>query len=872
MGALAAASLAASCGDNSAVCGEGTVAVDGVCVPEDEVGCGPGTTEVGGECVPDGSVLCEQGTVFDEESGTCVVDPSACAEGTVLVEGVCIPEDEALTADHEEIAEPNDGVLETDDVAGQFDLPVIGESTSVHGCINPYRDLDDNGNPDPDLDLWIFQTGGPALIEMTADGVGGLSAGFQLIAGTGEDVVDDNFVRFGINLTGDTSSRQVYLPVGGVYAFFMADSRSLFLQDGAAGSPVACYFTTITNVAIPAPTPATVNTEVMGTHDGNVDFYSADPADGSFFIGVHDMPAPSAFTSLFVIRNDVPFEYGEPDPTAGIPAVVRTGGLFNTDELIYVIDPIYNYALAPVDYTFEVFAPPQGPIPTGGSSIVIDNLETGDDFVGWFDVGANEMDHFLTSADSAVTLTFIDEHGFLVASGASSTAFNNWIKFPAAGRYHVVINRATTTPAQINFTSEITASPITPITIGTLIDNAPFNVPEATWHSFDPGTNIWLSFNVPAAAGWGSELRIDAYNLTGVGIPGTNFASLQNLTLNADGTETLGRIAYNDPLDYLIRITDPSSTATTGSTYDLDIDLRDFTDLGTVTEAAPVDETALDLGTFSGRFFFVRASRGGAVTITVTPSGFDASIQILGPTENVVATQNSGLIGVAEVHTRTLTTTDWVAFRVNNIVGVGGTFDLDITIDNPLYTTTSSNLVYADACATGSVIPMTATSIYPPEDEGVTAAQTPPAGFEYFGQAVTSYQVSSNGFLSFETVTGTSFTHSAIGGSGAPNGFIAPLWVDMDQTQVCISGAGTNVVTVQWEGIGFSFPNPPVRMQARLHSDGQIDLIYAAGHISTGNPGTVGFENLTGQTPHANFGFNEAGSTVAGASWIATPE
>jgi len=238
--------------------------------------------------------MSEAGARFDEDQGACVPSADACAEGTVLVDGQCVPEDETLVADEEEAAEPNDGTDADDVVAGQLAIPAVGESTVIHGCINPYRDLDDNGNPDQDLDLWIVTTTAPALIEVTADGVGGLAAGYQMISATGNDLVDGNFVRFGINLTGDTSSRQIYLPEAGTYGLWMADSRSLFLQDGAAGSPEACYYTTISNVALPAPTAATPNTDIAATHDGDVGFFSADPVDGSFFIATHDMQAAAA--------------------------------------------------------------------------------------------------------------------------------------------------------------------------------------------------------------------------------------------------------------------------------------------------------------------------------------------------------------------------------------------------------------------------------------------------------------------------------------------------------------------------------------------------------------------------------------------------
>src|SRR5690348_6131944 len=91
--ALAGASAlwAAGCGDNSALCGEGT-------------------TNVKGYCVADGTATCGQGTIMDG-NGNCVIDPIACAAGTVYDNGECVPEGTNVHADYEEGPEPNDGTV-----------------------------------------------------------------------------------------------------------------------------------------------------------------------------------------------------------------------------------------------------------------------------------------------------------------------------------------------------------------------------------------------------------------------------------------------------------------------------------------------------------------------------------------------------------------------------------------------------------------------------------------------------------------------------------------------------------------------------------------------------------------------------------------
>src|SRR5262245_57873533 len=143
--------------------------------------CGAGTVLMDGHCVPDGTVICETGTTYNADTGTCEPDISGCGEGTVLVDGECVPDDGTIEADLEEAPEPNDGFEEGDGIAGMLDLPEVGaDGVVVHGCVTPYRDLDENGNTDIDYDMWLVSTNGPALLEVTADGVGGLAAGFFL--------------------------------------------------------------------------------------------------------------------------------------------------------------------------------------------------------------------------------------------------------------------------------------------------------------------------------------------------------------------------------------------------------------------------------------------------------------------------------------------------------------------------------------------------------------------------------------------------------------------------------------------------------------------------------------------------------------------
>lgn len=212
--------------------------------------CGTGTVLAGGVCVPDGSVVCEQGTVFDQATGTCVIDPSACADGTTLVDGECIPDDELLegSADFTEGAEPNGP--SDDNVAGMFDTPALNGSTTFYGCVTATTDTDGDGNLDSDLDTWLVTADAPMTLEITADGIRGLSAGFIAInADQALSPILDNWQRIGLNLTGDTAKREIFLPAAGTYALLVTDGRSLFLGQAGAGTEDTCYFATVKHVA-----------------------------------------------------------------------------------------------------------------------------------------------------------------------------------------------------------------------------------------------------------------------------------------------------------------------------------------------------------------------------------------------------------------------------------------------------------------------------------------------------------------------------------------------------------------------------------------------------------------------------------------------
>lgn len=859
-----ALALLADCGDDDSGGGET---------------CGPGTVLSGGQCVPDGSVICQTGTTYNADTGKCDPDISGCGEGTVLVDGQCVPDDGTIEADLEESPEPNDGFAEGDDIAGIVDLPAVGaDGVVVHGCVTPYRDLDDNGNPDIDYDMWLVSTDGPALVEITADGVGGLAAGFILLPGEQQSLLDAGWQRFGLNLTGDMSKRQVYLPAGGIYALVMSDSRSLFLEDGAAGSEDTCYYTTISQVAVPEPLTASADELMQGTIGGDTVFYSFPAYEGGIIDAQHLIDSAAASPSLVGLRNGDFAGYGEPgffNPAAE----VFVGGMAETDEILIAVEPVYNYALEPVPYSLRVHPLDVMALPTSGGTRTITNtsptFETLDDLTWtYFDVGADEVVHFDMSftQDSSLVFTTGD---LSIVSNVSFPGddppvpdFQGWLRFPGPGRYYAILFQpGGAAGSTFDVTSRVSRVTPTPLEIGTPVSGAPFSDLGATWYTVDTTGETWLGATA-AAPGFGGNLLLDAFDTTSVGRFDEDFGPVDSAAFNRNGSTTVGRVVFGAGAPLLLRVTDAAGTADGSDSYDLSLAERDFADLGTIDESNPTSRPGepIPAGAGAQARYFVLGAPGDTMTITVTPIGFNARLETLGPEENVLATANAGGAGEPETLEVTVTDSEWIAFRVVRTTGTGTAFDLDVSATSPVpYAVSSGSLNYADVCGPGQDITPAST------DEGLTAAATLPFDFPLFGTASgNSYQVSTNGWIAFGAVSGAAFSNTGVPDAGLPNGLLAPYWDDLVVTSICRLNAA-NRVTIQWNGSLYSDPSVAVQFQAVVRANGRVDYIYGPGQQADGGGATVGIENLGGTFGHEVV-MNSAGDVTPGASFTLTPQ
>lgn len=351
---FACAVLSAACGDNSKECGENTeLNAEGLCV-------GTG-----------GPAMCANGTILDPASGACVIDPTACQDGTVLVNGACKNPNTDVTPDILEGAEPNGaGVVETSTTpAGEITLKPIGQSVIIKGTTNPFRDADQDGQQDADYDTYFVDVTGPTLLDIAVDGTNGTMSAFIVLASGASNPVNtaaSGWIRYGMNVTGDTSKRQVYLPTAGTYAIAFADTRSLYLDGnsppaagagGAAGNAMASYYATIQQIAMPTATPitltATGTAEIAGTLTSDIKLYAATLGLGTHRVGL-EMDGVASNPGVVVLVNDAFRTSADEVHGPLVPAEVVFAGVAATDTTMIVADFTYNYGSAAQPFTLSV--------------------------------------------------------------------------------------------------------------------------------------------------------------------------------------------------------------------------------------------------------------------------------------------------------------------------------------------------------------------------------------------------------------------------------------------------------------------------------------------------------------------------------------
>lgn len=894
--ALAAAlgTAAMGCGDNSKQCGPGTKDENGVCAPDG------------------GDIVCTDGTKLNAEGTGCEIDPNACQDGTVLVDGACVDAGR-VDVDVEEAAEPNGlGLFLEDSVnpAGDITLKAGGEATVLHGTIVPHADADDDGQPEIDVDTYTLDVSSPVLLKVSADGLNGLAAGFVSVAAVADpnDPLVD-WQRFGLNVTGDTSTRELYIPAAGQYVVAIADTRSLFLTGASAGAedgaaPFEYYVSITTETA--TPTELTV-TDGIALDSGNlapgqVKLFTVPMGEGFNTINYNvegDQAVESVVvtntsggtTSIKGVADETTDFFGFPIPPSVSALGIRTG-----DTSLVVADHVFNYATADLPYDLTIETGAAGALSTDGGDVT----QPGDEInftVFYYDVASDlEITGMDITFDRPVTGVVVNEGAFIFSffTFDPSSGFDfldtfqdykGLLRHPTAGRYYFLVFDPEIDTATDDITAISSYAPVAAVAVtkGTALTDQTVNDFASNPFTYDAGADVdaWQQFDVTGGNGTGERLatffdpsvafgHLDPLDST-CGFFCDDVVPLFETTHGA-APSAQGRILLDDPTDnYLLTVRTENETGS----FDLDFARRaNFTDLGTVAgdgSAEALDQT-ID-GTITEQLYLLRTDASNQLAVTVTPAGLlDTRFQQLENDESARGGLiNNGIAGAPDTASIIQSGEGWTAIRVTGLLGalVSGTFDLDIDVSEPVtYTQTTGTTAFSDACAGGSVV------TFDDDDDGQAAPIATPAGFKFFGGAEGQVAMFSNGFATFDTALTCDlfcfFSNGAIPAAAEPNALLAPYWDDLVIDSACSKVDGTKLI-LQWTGTRLG-DDAVVAFQTILDgADDTIEFVYDASHEPDGNAATVGIEDQNGS--HANqAGFNAAGTVTPGTSIKFTPD
>jgi hypothetical protein len=147
------------------------------------------------------------------------------------------------------------------------------------------------------------------------------------------------------------------------------------------------------------------------------------------------------------------------------------------------------------------------------------------------------------------------------------------------------------------------------------------------------------------------------------------------------------------------------------------------------------------------------------------------------------------------------------------------------------------NYQFAASAGTFTPLPATATAVSDIlDDDAVSAALPIGFTFVYDGSPYTSFYVSSNGFLSFNSSADSNLTNDLAGGDATERPLIAPLWDDLGgQGPTCkasyqLTGTAPNrVLTFEWLDWEWRYTasGPVLSFQVKLYeTSNRVELVY----------------------------------------------
>ncbi|WP_020535574.1 Omp28-related outer membrane protein [Lewinella cohaerens] len=152
----------------------------------------------------------------------------------------------------------------------------------------------------------------------------------------------------------------------------------------------------------------------------------------------------------------------------------------------------------------------------------------------------------------------------------------------------------------------------------------------------------------------------------------------------------------------------------------------------------------------------------------------------------------------------------------------------------------------------------------------VSEWQSLPFPFEFYGEPVSGYVASKNGFISFSEADSNSSAsaNTALPTTDGPNNAIYAFWEELtlvsagsDVSSWTYGVAPNRVHLIRWFALTPENTDRTIYFAIRLYECGNFDIVHSAGTPDTQLTGTIGCENATGS----------AGTMVAGSPAINFP-
>ncbi len=411
---------------------------------------------------------------------------------------------------------------------------------------------------------------------------------------------------------------------------------------------------------------------------------------------------------------------------------------------------------------------------------------------------------FEAANDPSLTFTWSPASGLSATTGAPVTAS------PSGNtQYTVTATNASgctsTATVQVNVGSPIICTPAT--ASSPLCANSNFTVTSHVSGGGAPYTYSWSDGSTtvyPATASITANLPAGTYNFTCLVTDDCGATCSSDVTVTVNGTPAISVSPVNG------QICNPggtaiSLTASGGTTYSWSPSAGLSATTGSDVTALPSSSTVYTVSSTDGN---------GCVGIATS------SIQVGYTPTGVTASANPTTVCAGDFSQLSSTGTD-------------------ATPSIPFYSFSASSGVFTSLSG--------GTNVPDVEDDEVVSAVIPLGfSFNYDGTTYTGVYASTNGFLSFNPATGSSFTNSL---NAPPVGnvpLIAPLWDDMDgfdaggSANYQTSGLpGNQVFTFEWLNWEWNWLSDvaTINFQVKLYeSDGHIEFIYE----DAGNAGSPG--------------------------------